>query len=55
MGTPLFGGIDTTWARVPNSGSVANEIRQIISQFRPADPSASVPALLKLRQAIDAE
>jgi len=53
MRTALFEGIDTTWARVPNSGSVANEIRQIISQFRPADPSASVPALLKLRQAMD--
>src|ERR1043165_8139039 len=53
MRTALFEGIDTTWARVPNSGSVANEIRQIISQFRPGDPSASVPALLKLRQAMN--
>jgi LmbE family N-acetylglucosaminyl deacetylase len=52
MRTALFEGIDTTWSRVPNSGSVVNEIRQIISQFRPADPAASVPALLKLRQAI---
>ena len=50
MTTALFESIDTTWSRVPNSGSVANEIRQIISQFRPADPAASVPALLKLRQ-----
>ena len=53
MRTALFEGIDTTWSRVPNSGSVANEIRQIISQFRPADPAASVPALLKLRQAME--
>jgi LmbE family N-acetylglucosaminyl deacetylase len=53
MRTALFEGIDTTWSRVPNSGSVANEIREIISQFRPADPAASVPALLKLRQAMD--
>src|SRR4030095_14516017 len=52
MTTALFEGIDTTWSRVPNSGSVANEIRQIISQFRPADPAASVPELLKLRQAM---
>src|SRR4030095_4643714 len=52
MTTALFEGIDTTWSRVPNSGSVANEIRQIISQFRPADPAASVPELLQLRQAM---
>src|SRR5512132_1129993 len=52
MRTALFEGIDTTWARVPNSGSVANEIRQIISQFRPADPAASVSELLKLKQAM---
>jgi len=53
MRTALFEGIDTTWSRVSNSGSVANEIRQIISEFHPADPAASVPALLKLRQAIN--
>jgi LmbE family N-acetylglucosaminyl deacetylase len=52
MATALFEGIDTSWSRVPNSESVATEIRQIISQFRPADPAASVPELLKLRQAI---
>lgn len=52
MTTALFEGIDTSWSRVPNSESVATEIRQIISQFRPADPAASVPELLKLRQAM---
>jgi LmbE family N-acetylglucosaminyl deacetylase len=52
MATSLFEGIDTTWSRVPNSESIATEIRQIISQFHPADPAASVPALLKLRQAL---
>jgi LmbE family N-acetylglucosaminyl deacetylase len=52
MTSALFEGIDTSWSRVPNSESVATEIRQIISQFRPADPAASVPELLKLRQAI---
>jgi LmbE family N-acetylglucosaminyl deacetylase len=52
MTTALFEGIDTSWSRVPNSESVATEIRQIISQFRPADPAALVPELLKLRQAI---
>ncbi len=54
MTSSLFDGIDTTWSRVPHSESIASEIRQIISQFHPADPAASVPALLKLRQAISA-
>src|SRR5262245_40322385 len=52
MTSALFEGIDTSWSRVANSESVATEIRQIISTFNPADPAASVPDLLKLRQAI---
>src|SRR3954454_6799849 len=54
MTESLFDGIDTTWARVPNSGSLANEIRQIISTFNAADPAASVPKLLDLRKALAA-
>jgi hypothetical protein len=52
MTSSLFEGVDTTWSRVPNSESVAAQIRQIISKFNPADPAASVPKLLKLRQAM---
>jgi LmbE family N-acetylglucosaminyl deacetylase len=50
MASSLFDGIDTSWSRVPNSDSIAAQIRQIISQFHPADPAASVPELLQLRQ-----
>ena len=50
MTTSLFEGIDTTWSRVADSESVAAQLRQIISKFNPADPAASVPDLLKLRQ-----
>ena len=50
MTNSLFEGVDTTWLRVANSESVAAEIRQIISKFNPADPAASVPELLKLRE-----
>ena len=46
----FFEGVDTSWSRVANSESVAAQIRQIISKFNPADPAASVPDLLKLRQ-----
>src|SRR5262249_36090376 len=45
-------GVDTSWSRVANSEFVATQIRQIISKFNPADPAASVPDLLKLRQAM---
>jgi LmbE family N-acetylglucosaminyl deacetylase len=54
MTTSLFEGIDTNWSRVPNSESIVSEIRQIVSEFHPADPAASVPELLKLRQAMSA-
>lgn len=50
MTSSLFEGVDTTWSRVPNSESVATEIREITSKFNPADPAASLPDLLKLRQ-----
>jgi len=52
MTASLFEGVDTSWSRVPNSEPIAKAIRQIISNFRPADPAASVPELLKLRQAM---
>jgi LmbE family N-acetylglucosaminyl deacetylase len=52
MTSSLFEGVDTSWSRVANSESVATEIRQVISTFNPADPAASVPDLLKLRQAM---
>jgi LmbE family N-acetylglucosaminyl deacetylase len=54
MTSSLFDGIDTTWSRVANSESVASQVRQIISRFNPIDPAASVPELLKLRQAMSA-
>jgi len=52
MTSSLFEGVDTSWSRVANSESISAKIRQIISKFNPADPAASVPELLKLRQAM---
>jgi LmbE family N-acetylglucosaminyl deacetylase len=52
MTSSLFDGVDTSWSRVPDSEAVATEIRQITSKFNPADPAASLPDLLKLRQAM---
>jgi LmbE family N-acetylglucosaminyl deacetylase len=52
MTSALFDGVDTNWSRVANSESVAAKIRQIMSDFHPADPAASVAELLELRQAL---
>ena len=52
MTSALFDGVDTNWSRVANSEPVAAKIRQIISDFHPADPAASVAKLLELRQAL---
>jgi LmbE family N-acetylglucosaminyl deacetylase len=52
MTSALFDGVDTNWSRVANSEPVAAKIRQIISDFHPADPAASVAELLELRQAL---
>jgi len=52
MTNALFDGVDTNWSRVADSESIAAKIRQIISEFDPADPAASVAGLLELRQAL---
>jgi LmbE family N-acetylglucosaminyl deacetylase len=45
--TDIMDGIDTTWARVPGGDAIARLVADL--KFDPADPSASVPALLALR------
>jgi LmbE family N-acetylglucosaminyl deacetylase len=42
-------GIDTTWTRVAGGAEIGRMADAIIAAFNPADPSASVPALLELR------
>lgn len=48
----LFDGVDATWSRVPKSEAIAEKVKQVIAAFVPADPAASVPKLLELRQAL---
>jgi LmbE family N-acetylglucosaminyl deacetylase len=50
MKEALFDGVDTTWGRVLKSESIAEKVKQLLTTFSPADPSASVPKLLQLRQ-----
>jgi LmbE family N-acetylglucosaminyl deacetylase len=45
----IMDGVDTTWARVPHGADVGPMTDAIIAHFSPEDPSASVPALLALK------
>ncbi len=42
-------GIDTTWARVAGGAEIDRLAQEALQQFKPGDPSASVPALLVLK------
>jgi len=53
MNGGLFDGVDTSWTRVANSTAVATKISTAIANFRPSDPSASVPELLEVRDELD--
>ncbi|MEI6861281.1 MAG: PIG-L family deacetylase [Verrucomicrobiota bacterium] len=49
-GTGLLDGVDTTWARITNGGAeIAKLADDLIAQFKPDTPDASVPAILALR------
>jgi LmbE family N-acetylglucosaminyl deacetylase len=45
----LMDGVDTTWNRVPGGAEIGAMAEVVIAAFNPSDPSASVPAVLKLR------
>lgn len=48
--TDIMDGIDTTWNRVSGVGAeIAKLAAEAVAQFKPDDPSASVPALLAIR------
>jgi LmbE family N-acetylglucosaminyl deacetylase len=53
MTNALFEGVNTTWSRVRNSEPIAGKIAQLISEFRVANPTASLPQLLALRKALN--
>ena len=51
-GGGIFAGIDTTWARVPSASGLSDKIQEILTNYDATQPSASVPALLKLRKTL---
>jgi hypothetical protein len=54
MQSDVLDGMDTTWGRVPGGAEIGKLADEIIAQFDPQNPAASVPALLKLRGALAA-
>src|SRR4051812_11862421 len=50
MNDNMFAGVDTTWARVPQSAAIAKKVNDLVATYSPADPSALVPKLLELRK-----
>ena len=44
----LFDGVDITWGRVKGSGAVQTQVDQLIANFKPDQPAASIPALVTL-------
>jgi hypothetical protein len=50
----VVSGIDTSWARVPNSRGVSDKVGALLTAFDPTNPAASVPALLELRKSLGA-
>ena len=50
----IMDGVDTTWARLTGGAEVGRLADEVISQFDPKNPAASVPSLLKLRIALAA-
>jgi LmbE family N-acetylglucosaminyl deacetylase len=50
----ILDGVDTTWGRVPGGAEVGRMADELIAQFDPTKPAASVPALLKVRTRLNA-
>lgn len=48
----IFEGVNTTWSRLKGGDKIQPMVTALISQFNPEKPSASVPALLQLRNAV---
>jgi LmbE family N-acetylglucosaminyl deacetylase len=54
MKNDVLDGADTTWGRVSGGAVIGKLTEEIIAQFDSQNPSASVPALLKLRDKLTA-
>lgn len=49
----LFEGIDLSWNRLPGGAAVGKLVQKALAAYNPAEPAASVPALLQIKAALD--
>jgi LmbE family N-acetylglucosaminyl deacetylase len=54
MSKDFIDGVDISWNRVPGGAEIGRLTDQAIAQFDPANPAASVPALLEIRSRLAA-
>jgi len=54
MTNDVLDGVDTTWNRFSGGAEIGKAADEIIAQFNPNNPAASVPALLTLRKQLAA-
>lgn len=50
----FFESVDRTWKRLPGGAPIEKAVQKIMADFRAAEPSASVPALVAVRARIQA-
>lgn len=50
--TDMFEGIDISWGRIPGGARVGEILEEVHRNHDPSDPSASLPGLLKAREAL---
>lgn len=48
----IFEGVDTTWNRVKGGADIQKLVTRALAEFQPENPSASVPLLFQIRNAI---
>jgi LmbE family N-acetylglucosaminyl deacetylase len=48
--TDIMDGVDATWGRIPGGAEVGRLAGEALARFNPGNPSASVPALLAIKE-----
>ncbi|MGH8024181.1 MAG: PIG-L family deacetylase, partial [Limisphaerales bacterium] len=50
----IMDGVNTTWSRFPGGAEIGSLADEVVANFNPRDPSASVTALLEIKKRLDA-
>ncbi|MBI1767482.1 MAG: PIG-L family deacetylase [Bacteroidetes bacterium] len=50
----IFDGVNTTWSRIKGAEKIPSLVNEAVIKFKDEDPSATIPALLKIRNSVSA-